>query len=346
MNGFLRALAGESTRTAPLWLMRQAGRYLPEYRALKERYGFWEMVRTPELATEVTLQPVRRFGLDAAILFQDIMSPLPAMGVEVAFDPGPVIARPLRDLAAVEKLVVPEAEELAPFALEALRLVAAASPVPVIGFAGAPLTLAAYLVEGRGSKEFAAFRGLVRSAPEVMDRLLDKLAAATITYLLGQVSAGARALQLFDTWAGLFDEPSYRRFGLPAAQRIARAVEATGVPLIYMAVGGGHLLPALADVPCAAVSVDWRTPLDRVRRSLPRKVLQGNLDPAALLGPRDVMLAEARAVLRAGLGGPHVFNLGHGVLQQTDPDQVAALVDEVRSFDRHAAGMPAVEDGA
>lgn len=346
MSDFLRTLAGESTRTAPIWLMRQAGRYLPEYRALKERYGFWDMVKTPELAAEVTLQPVRRFGLDAAILFQDIMSPLPAMGVEVAFDPGPVIARPLRNLAAVEKLVVPEAEELAPFALAALRLVAAQSPVPVIGFAGAPLTLAAYLIEGRGSKEFAAFRGLARAAPEVMDRLLGKLTDATIAYLLGQVSAGAKALQLFDTWAGLFDEASYRRLGLPSAQRIASAVQATGVPLIYMAVGGGHLLPALADVPNAAVSVDWRTPLDRVGRALPGKVLQGNLDPAALLGPRDAMLAEARAVLRAGLGGPHVFNLGHGVLQQTHPDQVAALVDAVRSFDRHGAMVAAAAEGA
>jgi len=314
--------------------MRQAGRYLPEYRALRQRFGFWEMVQTPDLAAEATLQPVRRFGVDAAILFQDIMSPLPAMGVEVAFDPGPVIARPLRDAAAVERIVVPDADELAPSAMEALRLVAAESLVPVIGFAGAPLTLAAYLVEGKGSKEFAAFRGLARSSPAVLERLLDKLTDDTIAYLRGQVPAGAAALQLFDTWAGLFDEPTYRRLGLPRVKRIARALEPSSIPLIYMAVGGGHLLDAMADVPCAGISVDWRTPLGSVRRSLPGKTLQGNLDPAALLGTREGLLAEAHAVLEAGLGGPHVFNLGHGVMQQTDPDQVAALVDAVHSFDR------------
>ena len=334
MSTFLRSLGGESTDTAPIWLMRQAWRYLPEYRALRQRFGFWEMVRTPDLAAEATLQPVRRFGVDAAILFQDIMSPLPAMGVEVVFDPGPVIARPLRDIAAVERIVVPDADELAPSAMEALRLVAAESPVPVIGFAGAPLTLAAYLVEGKGSKEFAAFRGLARGGPDVLELLLDKLTDATIAYLQRQVAAGAAALQLFDTWAGLFDEPTYRRLGLPRVKRIARALEASSAPLIYMAVGGGHLLDALTEVPCAGISVDWRTPLGRVRHSLPGKTLQGNLDPAALLGTRESLLAEAHAVLEAGLGGPHVFNLGHGVMQQTDPDQVAALVDAVHSFDR------------
>lgn len=335
MSTFLRSLAGESTETAPIWLMRQAGRYLPEYRALRQRYGFWEMVQTPDLAAEATLQPVRRFGVDAAILFQDIMSPLPAMGIEVTFDPGPVIAQPLRDAAAVDRLVVPDPEDLAPSAMQALRLVAAESPVPVIGFAGAPLTLAAYLVEGKGSKEFAAFRGLARGNPAVLERLLDKLTDATIAYLQGQVEAGASALQLFDTWAGLFDETTYRRLALPRVKRIAQALEPTNTPLIYMAVGGGHLLDALAEVPCAGISVDWRTPLDRVRRSLPGKTLQGNLDPATLLGTRESLLQEAHAVLRAGLGGPHVFNLGHGVMQQTDPDQVAALVDAVHSFDRH-----------
>ncbi len=341
MSTFLRTLAGESTKTAPIWIMRQAGRYLPEYRALRERYGFWEMVNTPELAAEATLQPVRRFGVDAAILFQDIMSPLPAMGIEVTFDPGPVIAEPLRDVSAVERLVVPPAEELAPSAMTALRMVAAESPVPVIGFAGAPLTLSAYLVEGKGSKEFATFRGLARSNPAVLDSLLDKLTDMTIEYLRGQVAAGAAAVQLFDTWAGLFDDVTYRRLGLPRVKRIASALEPTGAPLIYMAVGGGHLLTSISEVRCAAVSVDWRTPLEVARRRLPGKAIQGNLDPAALLGSAENLVAEADRVLRSGLGGPHVFNLGHGVMPQTDPDNFAALVDLVHAFDRSLAGTAA-----
>lgn len=340
MSVLLDALAGTDTSTAPVWLMRQAGRYLPEYRAMRQRYGFWEMVRSPELATEVTLQPVHRFGMDAAILFQDIMSPIPAIGVDVEFAPGPVIAQPVRDVAAVERIRVPPGEELAPFAIAALRLVVAESSVPVIGFAGAPLTLAAYLVEGHGSKEFATFRGLVRSHPTVTEKLFDKLTEITIAYLLEQVTAGAAALQLFDSWAGLFDEPTYRRLALPRIRRIAEAVQAAGVPLVYMAIGSQHLIGAVSELPSAAVSIDWRTPLTEARRRLAGKTLQGNLDPAALLGPRDAMIAEARRVLEAGLGGPHVFNLGHGVLPQTDPDQVTALVEVVRTFDRRAEAVP------
>ncbi len=342
---FLRAARGEDTPRAPVWIMRQAGRYLPEYRALKERYSFWEMVRTPELAVEVTLQPVTRFGMDAAILFSDIMTPLPPMGVDIAFRPGPVFSDPVRSRAAVEALRVPDQDELAPFVAEALRELRRASPVPVIGFGGAPLTLATYCVQGGGSKDFAEFRGFLRAEPEAAHALLGKLTDVTVRYLRLQVEAGAQALQLFDSWAGLLDERSYREFGLPYAQRVMRELGDSGVARIYLAVDAGHLYPAIAELDTDAVSVDWRRPLSRLRDDLPGKTLQGNLDPAALLAPADALVAEAQRVLYEGLGGPHVFNLGHGVFPQTDPDNVARLVDSVHAFDRRAARHDAMPLG-
>jgi len=339
MSLFLDALAGHDTARAPLWLMRQAGRYLPEYRALKERYSFWEMVRTPDLAAEVTMQPLRRFGMDAAILFQDIMTPLPAMGVDLEFAPGPVISRPVRSAAAAAALRVPEQEEIAPFAGEAIRLVAAATATPLIGFAGAPLTLASYLIEGGGSKDFATFRAFLQTQPEAAHALLDKLTETGIRYLRMQLEAGVSAVQLFDSWAGLHHELAFREFGLPYVRRTFEALADSGAPRLYLAVGASHLYDAIAELPCEAVSVDWRTPLSVVRHLMPGKVLQGNLDPAALLAPRDRLASDARRVLDEGLGGAHVFNLGHGVMQQTDPGNVQALVDIVRGFDRHASGV-------
>jgi len=337
---FLRAARGEDTPRAPIWIMRQAGRYLPEYRALKERHSFWEMVRDPELAAEVTLQPIRRFGLDAAILFSDIMTPLPPMGVSIDFDPGPVFERPVRSRRQVEALAVPDEDGLAPFVADALRLLRAGSPVPVIGFAGAPLTLAAYAVQGGGSKDFAEFRGFLRAEPAASHALLEKLAEVTLRYLRMQVAAGAQAIQLFDSWAGLLDERSYRAFGLPYAGRVLAGLAEAGVARIYLAVDAAHLYPAIAELDVEVVSVDWRRPLSAVRRALPGKTLQGNLDPAALLGPSEDLEAEAEQVLRDGLGGAHVFNLGHGILRQTAPDAVARLVDVVRGFDRAAAIEP------
>lgn len=336
MSLFLAAARGEDTPRAPIWIMRQAGRYLPEYRALRERHGFWEMCRTPELAAEVTLQPVRRFGLDAAILFQDIMTPLPAMGVDLDFAPGPVLDDPVRTRAAVDALRLPERDEIAPFVASAISMIRAESPAPLIGFAGAPLTLATYLVEGRGSKEFALFRQFLRREGESLHALLDKVTEVGIRYLEMQLEAGVQAVQLFDSWAGLHDARTYAEFALPYNRRTLEAVARYGVPRIYLAVGAGHLYPLVADLPCEVVSVDWRTPLSEVRQHLPGKTLQGNLDPAALLAPGGTLAAEATRVLEEGLGGPHVFNLGHGIMPQTDPDAVAALVDTVRAFDRRA----------
>ncbi len=334
---FLRAAWGENTPRAPLWLMRQAGRYLPEYRAIKAKASFWEMVRTPALAAEVTLQPLRRFPLDAAILFSDIMTPLPAMGVEIEFNPGPVVAQPLRSRAQIEALHLPNSEEIAPFVGEALQRVRReleGRAVATIGFGGAPLTLATYLIQGSGSKDYEAFRAFLRQEPTTAHRLLEKLTELSIRYLRSQVKAGAQAIQLFDSWAGLLDPLSYRTFGLPYNRAVLQALADLGIPRLYLAVGASHLYPTMAELPCEVVSVDWRMGLHQIRPQFPRHVLQGNLDPAVLLASPEVITQEAQRVLRAGLGGPHIFNLGHGVIRTTPPEHVAHLVEVVHQFDR------------
>ncbi|MEX2542180.1 MAG: uroporphyrinogen decarboxylase [Trueperaceae bacterium] len=343
MSLFLRALSGEDTATAPIWVMRQAGRHLPEYRALKEKHTFWELARTPELAAEVTLQPVRRYAMDAAILFSDIMTPLPAMGMAIDFQPGPVFEEPIRDPRQVERLRIPHQDEIAPFVADALRLIRRASKVPVIGFAGAPLTLATYAIQGGGSKDYAEFRAFLRQEPVAAHALLDRLTEVTIRYLSLQIAAGAQAVQLFDSWAGLHDARSYAEFGLPYARRVLEALAEYRIARIYLAVDAAHLYEEIARLPAEGVSVDWRLPLSTVRERLPGKALQGNLDPALLLAPPKVLVAEAERVLRAGLGGPHVFNLGHGILPQTDPGAVGLLIDTVKAFDR-SAEQAAVHD--
>jgi uroporphyrinogen decarboxylase len=332
---FLDACGGADTPVAPVWLMRQAGRYLPEYLSVKDRYGFWGMCRTPEIAAEVTLQPVRRFALDAAILFSDIMSPLPAMGVDIDFAPGPVISEPVRDERALARLHEPEPGSIAPFVPEAIRCVLSECPVPLIGFAGSPLTLATYLVQGKGDPDYLAFRSLLREQPAMAHKLLALLTRVTIEYLLSQINAGVHAVQLFDSWAGLHDKRTYAAFGLPYVRQVLDAIGDRGVPRIYLAVGASHLYPQLAGLPVEVLSVDWRTDLTACRAALPGKVLQGNLDPAALLGSPATLTAAARQVLVDGLGGPHIFNLGHGVLLGTPPDNVAVLADFVHGFNRH-----------
>lgn len=333
---FLRAAMGENTSRAPIWLMRQAGRYLPEYRALKEKYTFWELCQNPELAVEVTLQPLKRFAFDAAILFSDIMTPLSPMGVDISFSPGPVIADPVRTVQAVDALRVPEAEAIAPFVMKEIELLRKELKVPLIGFGGAPLTLATYLVEGKGSKEYQNFRAFLRAQPEAAHQLLDKLTETSIRYLTSQVRAGAQAIQLFDSWAGLHNAETYGTFALPYVKRILDAIGELGVPRIYLAVASSHLYPQIATLPAEVLSVDWRLPLGSLRDRFAGKTLQGNLDPSVMLSTPEQITKEATRVLQEGLGGAHIFNFGHGIFPTTPPEHVAHLVELVHNFDRTA----------
>jgi uroporphyrinogen decarboxylase len=313
--------------------MRQAGRYLPEYRALRAKVDFESLTRTPELAAEVTLQPLRRFELDAAILFSDIMTPLQGMGVDLAFEPGPVVREPIRSAAQIEALPVLEPVRDVPFVLETIRLVRAGVPrgVPLIGFAGAPFTLMCYLVCGRPSKEFAAARSFLYAQPQAAQRLLERLADAMGAYLVAQAQAGAQALMLFESWAGLLAPREFSRFALPAVRRTAAALRRAGVPLIYYVNQGSALMSAVADLDVDVIGVDWRSGLSEVRRVLgPGKAVQGNLDPAALFAPPQELHRHVDAVLEeAGPGPGHIFNLGHGIWPDTDPDAVARLIDYV-----------------
>lgn len=333
---FLRAARGEATERLPVWIMRQAGRYLPEYRAVRAKADFLTLCKTPELAAEVTLQPVDLLGVDAAILFADILLPLEAMGAELVFAPGdgPTFPRPVRSRADVERLRRPDVEASLGYVFDAMRLVRRelGGRVPLLGFGGTPWTLAAYLVEGGGSKQFAHLLGWSYEDPSALSLLLDRLADTSIAYLDGQIAAGAQALQLFDTWGGLLDLERWRSLALPPLLKIVEAVRGRHpeVPLIYYANGGGHLLPAMDRLPVDVLSVDWRQPLDEVRKVVGGRTLQGNLDPAALLGPISGIERGVERMIAAGQGGGHIANLGHGILQQTPVPHAKAFVEAVQ----------------
>jgi uroporphyrinogen decarboxylase len=334
-SDFMRACRREPVARRPVWFMRQAGRYMPEYRAVKERAGFLEMCRNPDLAVEVSLQPVRALGVDAAILFSDILIPVEAMGLRIDFDPGPRIETPVRSRPNVDALRVFDPREGVPFVLEAVRRLRAALPahVPLIGFCGAPWTLANYAVEGGGTKDFVRLKQLCYEDPAAAELLLDKLAAVNARYLAAQIEAGAQAVQIFDTWAGILDPDDYARWALPWVQRMVREVKssAPAAPVIYFARESGSLLPLLAQSGADVLGIDWRMPLDQARASLGDRVaVQGNLDPAALLAPWEELRRRADRVLeRAGRVPGHVFNLGHGILVGTPVDSVRRLVDHV-----------------
>lgn len=313
--------------------MRQAGRYLPEYRAVREKTDFLTLTKTPELAAEVTLQPIRRYPLDAAILFSDIMTPVEGMGVRFDFQPGPVVADPIRSPGDVDRLRLPDPRESVPFVLETIRILRAELPpqVPLIGFAGAPWTIFCYLVEGHGSKTFVKAKAFLFAYPQAARSLLDLLAEAMAAYLRAQAEAGAQALMLFDSWAGLLSPWEFRDFALPAVQRTFGSLEGLGVPLIYFPNQGATLLSDAARSGAQVLGVDWRIPLSRAREILgPTLAVQGNLDPAALFAPPQELDRQIRRVLHeAGRAPGHIFNLGHGIERHTDPDAVARLVDRV-----------------
>jgi uroporphyrinogen decarboxylase len=339
---FLAACRREPVPYTPIWIMRQAGRYLPEYRKVRAKVSFETLTRTPQLAAEVTLQPLRRFALDAAILFSDIMTPLQGMGVDLTFEPGPVVREPIRSDAAIEAMRSLSPERDVPFVLESIRLIRAAAPrdVPLIGFAGGPFTLFCYLVGGRPSKEFEAARAFLYSDPAAAGRLLDRLADAMTAYLAAQATAGAQALMLFESWGGLLAAPQFEQFALRAAQRTLAALRSCGVPLIYYLNQSSALLERLATLEADVIGVDWRTPLGAVGRLLGgQKAVQGNLDPAALFAPPEGLEREAGRVLQEASGLPgHIFNLGHGIWPHTDPAAVARLVDVVHERSGRATG--------
>jgi uroporphyrinogen decarboxylase len=325
----------QETDHVPVWFMRQAGRSLPEYRSIRERYSILAMCRNPEVAAEVTLQPVRRLGVDAAILFSDIVVPLQGMGVELEIEPGvgPVIENPIRSASDLDRLHPLDPEQDVPFVIETIAHVVGELDVPLIGFGGAPFTLASYLVEGGPSRTHERTKALMYSDPGSWDKLMDILSESVLTYLRAQVAAGASALQLFDSWVGHLTPADYERSVLPAVERIFDGLADTGVPRIHFGVGTGELLSLMNRAGADVMGIDWRVPLDAARSRLGDRVaLQGNLDPAACLAPLAVLKQKAAEVLQQGGGRGHIFNLGHGVLPQTDPGRLERLVEMVHEW--------------
>ncbi len=332
---FLRACRREVVDATPVWFMRQAGRYMAEYRALREKHTLLEICRTPELAVEVTLQPIRAFGFDAAILFSDLLIPLAPLGIPFDFQAGegPVIETPIRSAGDVAALRRFDPRQELGMVLEAIRLLRRELQVPLIGFAGAPFTLASYAIEGGHSTSFARTKALMYEDPKTWHRLATLLAEVVADYLRAQVEAGVQAVQLFDSWIGALDEADYREFALPHVRRIFEALSDTGVPQIHFGTGTGHLLAVQREAGGTVIGVDWRTPLDEGWRRVGDGVaVQGNLDPTLLFAPRERLLARVDEVLRRAGGRPgHVFNLGHGILPATPVEAVKAVVEHVHA---------------
>ena len=332
---FLRACRREATEQVPVWFMRQAGRSLPEYREIRTRHSILDICRTPELATEVTLQPVSRYGVDAAILFSDIVVPVAAMGIDLEIEAGtgPVIDEPLRSATDVDRLRPLEPERDVPFVLEAVQMLVAELDVPLIGFGGAPFTLASYLVEGGPSRTFAKTKALMYSDPATWHKLMDRLAEGVLAYLKAQVDAGAHAIQLFDSWVGALAPEDFDSFVAPAVGRILDGLADAGVPRIYFGVNTSALLERIAGLGVDVLGVDWRVSLRAARQRVGEDIaLQGNLDPAVCLAAWPVVEDAAGAVLADGGGRGHIFNLGHGVLPETEPAILERLVAFVHGW--------------
>lgn len=330
---FLRACRRQPVDRTPLWIMRQAGRYLPEYRELRSRHGFLEVCRTPELAAEVTLQPLRRFALDASIMFADIMTPLDAFDIEMTFDPGPKVAKPIRTRADIARLEARPMAEAVPYVADTLRILRREldGKTPVIGFCGAPFTIAAYLVQGEGKDGFGALKKLLFQDPGTVQALLEKLSIAMADYVRLQIDAGAQAIQIFDSWAGILDEADYRQFALPGVAHLINAVRDRGVPVIYFLNGAPHLIDAAAGARPDVLGLCWRTPLESVVARIGSGIaLQGNLDPHVLFASTGVIRERTADILNRMAGHPgHIMNLGHGILPDTPIAAVEALIEAV-----------------
>ncbi|RNB86183.1 uroporphyrinogen decarboxylase [Brevibacillus panacihumi] len=334
---FLKACRKEATDRVPVWYMRQAGRYQPEYRAIRAKHSFFEMNYIPEVCAEVTRLPVEQLGVDAAILFADIMTPLKPMGVDVNIESGigPVIANPIQTLADVQRLHDLDPETHVPYILESVKILRQQLSVPLIGFAGAPFTLASYMIEGGPSKHYHKTKAFMYTEPQTWQALMDKLADMTITYLKAQIRAGAQAVQVFDSWVGALNAEDYRIYITPVMQRIFSALRETDVPLIYFGVGAGHLLKEWNRLPVDVLGLDWRTTITEARELGVTKALQGNLDPTLLLAPWEKLESKAHEILEEGTRQPgFIFNLGHGVFPDAKVETLQKLTHLIHSYKR------------
>ncbi|MFS0782962.1 uroporphyrinogen decarboxylase [Bacillus sp. 1P06AnD] len=341
---FLKAAKGEQTDYVPVWYMRQAGRSQPEYRKIKEKYSLFEITHQPELCAYVTRLPVENYGVDAAILYKDIMSPLPAIGVDVEIKSGigPVISNPITSLSDVEKLgeIVPE--EDVPYVLETISLLTKEQlNVPLIGFSGAPFTLASYMIEGGPSKNYNKTKAFMYSEPQAWFALMEKLGDMVITYVKSQIKAGAKAIQIFDSWVGALNVEDYRVFIKPIMQRIFASLKDEQVPMIMFGVGASHLALEWNDLPLNVVGLDWRLPISEARAMGIHKPVQGNLDPAILLSPWNVIEERAKAILDQGMMKPgYIFNLGHGVFPEVNPETLKRLTEYIHTYSaKQASGL-------
>jgi uroporphyrinogen decarboxylase len=327
---FLDACRGLPVDRTPVWLMRQAGRYLPEYRKVRAACSFLDLCKTPELAAEVTIQPVDILNVDAAILFSDILTPVEPMGMKLDFVPGPVFENPVRTMVDVESLRIPEMEEDVPYVLETIRILRRelAGRVPLIGFGGAPFTLACYMVEGKGSKDFATIKKMMYCAPEVYAGLMEKISTMLVAYLKAQIAAGAQAIQVFDTWGGIPSPSDYERYILPYTRRVIMEL-GTDVPVIHFVKGAGTMLESVAKAGGDVLGLDWHVNLGKARDILGNGVaVQGNLDPTVLYGPKPLIETEVKRILEENDGRPgHIFNLGHGILPDVPPENAIHMVE-------------------
>lgn len=328
---FLDACWGKPVDRTPVWLMRQAGRYLPEYMAVRSKCTFLELCKTPDLAAEVTIQPVDILGVDAAIMFSDILTPVEPMGMKLDFVPGPVFENPIRTMADVEKLRIPQMEQDVPYVLETIKILRRelAGKVPLIGFGGAPFTLACYMVEGKGSKDFAQIKRMMYAAPDVYAALMEKITMMDMEYLNAQIAAGAQAIQIFDTWGGILSPVDYERYVLPYTTKLINGLNRMETPIIHFVKGSGAMLDSVKKAGGDVMGLDWHVNLGTARDLLgPGMAVQGNLDPTTLYAPQDIIEREVKRVLDENAGRPgHIFNLGHGILPTVSPDNAKFMVD-------------------
>jgi uroporphyrinogen decarboxylase len=335
---FLKACWGQPVDVTPVWLMRQAGRYLPQYMEVRRKCTFLELCKTPELAAEVTIQPIDYLGADAAILFSDILTPVEPMGLKLDFVPGPVFENPVRTQADIDALRIPVMEEDVPYVLETIKILRREfeGRVPLIGFGGAPFTLACYMVEGKGSKDFAHIKRMMYGAPELYAQLMEKITEMDRQYLNAQIAAGAQAIQIFDTWGGIVSPLDYETYILPYTKKLIDGLDRKGIPVIHFVKGSGTMLDSVKKAGSDVVGLDWHIGLGKAREILgPEIAVQGNLDPTVLYAPKAHIEREVKRILDENAGRPgHIFNLGHGILPNADPEHAKFMVECVHRLSR------------